>query len=46
MRKPWYHILYIRSPLAKIFWGVAGAMLSVVLTIFQFSIEEPRMLAQ
>lgn len=46
MRKPWYHILYTRSPLAKIFWGVAGAILSVGLTIFQFSIEEPRMLAQ
>ncbi|MCE7982608.1 MAG: cytochrome c [Caldilinea sp. CFX5] len=46
MRKPWYHILYVRSPLAKIFLGVAGAMLSVVLTIFQFSIEEPRMKAQ
>ncbi|MFZ4661814.1 MAG: c-type cytochrome [Caldilineaceae bacterium] len=46
MRKPWYHILYIRSPLAKIFLGVAGAMLAVVLTIFQFSIEEPRMKAQ
>lgn len=46
MRKPWYHILYVRSPLAKIFLGVAGAMLSVVLTVFQFSIEETRMKAQ
>lgn len=46
MRKPWYHILYIRSPLAKVFWGVVGAMLSVVLVVFQFAIEEPRMAAQ
>jgi len=46
MRKPWYHILYIRSPLVKIFLGVAGAMLAVVLVLFQFAIEEPRMAAQ
>lgn len=46
MRKPWYHILYVRSPLAKIFLGVVGAMISVALTIFQFGIEEPRMKAQ
>lgn len=46
MRKPWYHILYIRSPLAKVFLGVVGTMLSVVLVVFQFAIEEPRMVAQ
>lgn len=46
MRKPWYHFLYVRSPLMKIFLGVVGAMLSVVLIIFQFAIEEPRMKAQ
>lgn len=46
MRKPWYHILYIRSPLAKIFWGVVGSMISVGLVVFQFAIEEPRMAAQ
>lgn len=46
MRKPWYHFLYIRSPLVKIFLGAVGAMLSVVLVIFQFAIEEPRMQAQ
>lgn len=46
MRKPWYHFLYIRSPLAKIFIGAAAAALSIVLVIFQFAIEEPRMKAQ
>jgi len=46
MRKPWYHILYIRSPLAKIIWGIIGVMISVVLIIFQFTLEEPRMAAQ
>jgi len=46
MRKPWYHILYIRSPILKILLGIAGVMLSVVLVVVQFAMEEPRMAAQ
>ncbi|MEZ4868428.1 MAG: c-type cytochrome [Caldilineaceae bacterium] len=46
MRKPWYHILYVRSPLAKILLGIASVMISLVLILFQFSLEEPRMKAQ
>lgn len=46
MRKPWYHILYTRSPLAKIIWGIIGVLISVVLVLFQFTLEEPRMAAQ
>jgi mono/diheme cytochrome c family protein len=46
MRKPWYHILYTRSALAKIIWGTIGVMLAVVLTVYQFSIEDQRMVAQ
>ncbi|MBX3015760.1 MAG: c-type cytochrome [Caldilineaceae bacterium] len=46
MRKPWYHILYIRSPLAKIIIGAIAALIAVALLLFQFSIEEPRMAAQ
>lgn len=46
MRKPWYHILYVRSPILKIFLGIVGVMASVVLVLFQFYTEEPRMAAQ
>lgn len=46
MRKPWYHILYIRSPILKILLGIVGVMASVVLVVAQFAMEEPRMAAQ
>lgn len=46
MRKPWYHILYIRSPILKILLGIVGVMASVVLVLAQFAMEEPRMAAQ
>ena len=46
MRKPWYHIFYIRSPILKIFLGIVGVLGSVVLILFQFYMEEPRMAAQ
>ena len=46
MRKPWYHILYIRSSIAKIFLGIVGVLGAVVLILFQFITEEPRMAAQ
>lgn len=46
MRKPWYHILYVRSPILKILLGIIGVMASVALVLFQFYTEEPRMAAQ
>lgn len=46
MRKPWYHIFYVRSPILKILLGIVGVMASVVLVLFQFYTEEPRMAAQ
>jgi len=46
MRKPWYHILYVRSPILKILLGIVGVMGAVVLILFQFYTEEPRMAAQ
>ncbi len=46
MRKPWYHILYVRSPILKILLGIVGVMASVALVLFQFYTEEPRMAAQ
>lgn len=46
MRKPWYHFLYIRSPILKIFLGLLGVLGSVALVLFQFYMEEPRMAAQ
>lgn len=46
MRKPWYHFLYVRSPILKIFLGLVGVMASVALVLFQFYMEEPRMAAQ
>ena len=46
MRKPWYHILYIRSPIMKILLGIVGVMASIVLVAAQFAMEEPRMAAQ
>ncbi len=46
MRKPWYHFLYIRSPIAKILLGIVGVLGAVALVLFQFYMEEPRMAAQ
>lgn len=46
MRKPWYHFLYIRSPIAKILLGIVGVLGAVALILFQFYMEEPRMAAQ
>ncbi len=46
MRKPWYHILYVRSPILKILFGIIGVMATVALVLFQFYTEEPRMAAQ
>lgn len=46
MRKPWYHFLYVRSPILKILLGTLGVIAAVALVLFQFMMEEPRMAAQ
>lgn len=46
MRKPWYHFLYVRSPILKILLGIIGVLGSVAFLLFQFYMEEPRMAAQ
>jgi cytochrome c len=46
MRRPWYSFLYVRSPIAKILWGIIALGVTIVLLFFQLYIEEPRMAAQ
>jgi mono/diheme cytochrome c family protein len=46
MYKPWYSFLYIKSPIAKILWGIAALVITLVVVGFQTVIEEPRMAAQ
>lgn len=46
MHKPWYSIFYIKSPIAKIIWGIFGVVLSMVVILFILATEETRMAAQ
>ena len=46
MRKPWYSFLFVRSPIAKIIYGIAAVIISIGALLFQQIIEEPRMAAQ
>jgi len=43
MKRPWYHFLYVKSPLAKILWGIVGVLVAVGALLFQGLIENPRM---
>jgi len=45
-RKPWYSFLYVRSPIAKIIWGIIGVVISIVALLVQGIVEVPRMQAQ
>jgi mono/diheme cytochrome c family protein len=46
MKQPWYSRLYVKSPIAKIAWGILAVLLSVVILVFAWMIEYPRMAAQ
>lgn len=46
MRKPWYSIFYIKSPITKILVGTAAMLITLAALVFQTLIEEPRMAAQ
>ena len=46
MKRPWYRFLYVRSPLAKIGFGILAVLVTIVVLLFQGVIEQPRMLAQ
>ncbi|MDQ3248082.1 MAG: c-type cytochrome, partial [Chloroflexota bacterium] len=46
MRKPWYHWLYVRSPISKVALGIASVLLSIVVLLAQGWMEERRMQAQ
>ncbi len=46
MRKPWYSIFYVKSPILKIGLGILAVLISLVVVAFQGAIEEPRMEAQ
>ena len=44
--KPWYHALYVRSPLAKIGYGILAVVLTMAVILFLSIFENPRMEAQ
>jgi len=46
MKKPWYHYLFTRSPIAKIMWGIASVMITILALVVQHFMEYPRMDAQ
>ncbi|MEM7537321.1 MAG: c-type cytochrome [Chloroflexota bacterium] len=46
MKKPWYHYLFTRSPIAKIIWGIASVVITVIALLLQGLFEEQRMDAQ
>jgi mono/diheme cytochrome c family protein len=46
MQKPWYDFMYVKSPITKIILGTLALGLTLVLFLFQWWIEEPRMSAQ
>jgi mono/diheme cytochrome c family protein len=46
MEKPWYSFLYIKSPIAKIIWGIVSVVVSIVVVVAYGIMEESRMLAQ
>ena len=44
--KPWYHALYVRSPLAKIGYGILAVVLTLGVILFLSLFENSRMEAQ
>lgn len=46
MRKPWYSIFFIKSPIAKIGIGILSVLLGLALMAFLGGVEEQRMEAQ
>ena len=46
MHKPWYSHLYVKSPIAKIIWGILAVLLMLALVLVLGVIEEDRMQAQ
>ncbi|MCC6453773.1 MAG: c-type cytochrome [Caldilineaceae bacterium] len=46
MEKPWYSYLYIKSPIAKIMWGIASILIAIVVILALGIMEESRMAAQ
>jgi mono/diheme cytochrome c family protein len=46
MEKPWYSFLYIKSPIAKIIWGIVSVVVSIVVVVAYGIMEESRMMAQ
>lgn len=46
MRKPWYSIFYIKSPIAKIGLGTLAVLVGIALVLFLMATENKRMEAQ
>lgn len=46
MEKPWYSFLYIKSPIAKLVWGIASVLVAIVVILALGIMEESRMQAQ
>lgn len=46
MHKQWYSIFYIKSPIAKIVWGIFGVIVAIAVLLFIGVTEETRMTAQ
>jgi mono/diheme cytochrome c family protein len=46
MEKPWYSFLYVKSPIAKLIWGIASVLIAIVVILALGIMEESRMQAQ
>lgn len=46
MQKPWYTYLYVKSPIAKILWGIVSIVIAFVAILALFVMEDSRMEAQ
>jgi mono/diheme cytochrome c family protein len=46
MEKPWYSFLYIKSPIAKIVWGIVSALVAIAVVLVLLIMEPSRMAAQ
>jgi mono/diheme cytochrome c family protein len=43
MKKPWYSFLYVKTTVGKVVWGIIALLLSLVLLVAIWVVEEPRM---
>lgn len=46
MEKPWFHYLYIKSPIAKLAWGIGSTIVAIIVVLIVGVMEESRMAAQ